>query len=56
MDRLLIVSLKSYPSVDTQIHTPHSGTSGGGGGGEESPRIFDMLQYLETILLSVESL
>ena len=54
MDRLLIVSLKSYPSDDTQIHTPHSGTSGGGA--RIPPRVFDMLQYLETILPSVESL
>ena len=56
MDRLLIVSLKSYPLDDTQIHNPHSGTSGGGGGGRIPPRVFDMLQYLETILPSVESL
>ena len=31
MNQLLIVSLKTYPSDDTQIHTPDSGTSGGGG-------------------------
>ena len=40
MDGLLIVSLKSYPSDDTQIHNPHSGTSGGGGGGKNSPKSF----------------
>ena len=55
MDGLLIVSLKSYPSDDTQIHNPHSGTIGGGGG-RIPPRVFDMLQYWETILPSVESL
>ena len=34
------------------------GGGGGGGGGlmEALPRIFDMLQYFETILPSVESL
>ena len=56
MDGLPIVSLKSYPSDDTQIHNPHSGTSGEGGGGRIPPSVFDMLQYWETILPSVESL
>ena len=43
-----LYSLNSYP---------HRGTSwGGGGGGWNPPRDFDMLQYFETILPSVESL
>ena len=37
---------------------PYGGTRGGVGGGvmEALPRVFDMLQYFETILPSVESL
>ena len=38
----------------TQIHTPT--WYKGGGWMEPFPRVFDMLQYLKTILLSVESL
>ena len=45
-----------------QIHTPTvvQGTGGGGGGGgvvlEPAARVFDMLQYFETIFASVENL
>ena len=44
-----------------QIHTPTvvQGTGGGGGGGvvlEPLARVFDMLQYFETIFASVENL
>ena len=42
-----------------QIHTP-TVVQGTGGGGvvvlEPLPRVFDMLQYFETIFASVESL
>ena len=34
---------------------PHRGTRGGGGGVDGPPLFFDMLQYFETILPSVES-
>ena len=44
----------------TQIHTPTvvQGGGGGGGGGVDGtrPRVFDMLEYSETILPSVEGL
>ena len=36
--------------------TPIVVQAGEGGGGRIPPRVFDMLQYLETILPSVESL
>ena len=41
-----------------QIHTPTAvqGTGGGGVVLEPLPRVFDMLQYFETIFASVESL
>ena len=48
-----------YPQTHMQIFTP-TVVQGGGGGGkgwmEPLPRVFDMLQYFETILTSVESL
>ena len=42
----------------TQIHTPTvvQGREGGGGLMGPLPRVFDMLQYFEAILPSVESL
>ena len=45
------------PREHKQIHT-HRGTTGVGGGGwmEPLPRVFDVLQHIETILLLVESL
>ena len=43
------------PWTYTQIHIP-TVVQGGGGGWMEPPRDFDMLQYFETILPSVESL
>ena len=44
------------PQTYAQGHTP-TVIQGGGGGGlmEPLPRVFEMLQYLETILPSVES-
>ena len=43
-----------------QIHTPTVVQGGGGGGGRVMdgtlPTVFEMLQYFETILTSVESL
>ena len=41
-----------------QIHTPTvvQGTGGGGGVLEPLARVFDMLQYFETIFASVENL
>ena len=39
----------------SQIHTP-TVVQGGGGWMEPHPRVFDMLQYFETILPLVESL
>ena len=44
------------PWTYTQIHIPTVVQRGGGGGWMEPPRDFDMLQYFETILPSVESL
>ena len=46
------------PRTYMQIHTPTVVQGGGGrGGGDEIPlTVFDMLQYFETILPSVESL
>ena len=41
------------PYID---HTPHCGTGGGGVMEPLLPRVFDVLQYFETILLLVESL
>ena len=37
-------------------HTPHCGTGGGGVMEPLLPRVFDVLQYFEMILLLVESL
>ena len=42
-----------------QIHTStvvHGMGGGGGGGFEPFPKVFDMLQYFQMILLSVEIL
>ena len=46
------------PRTYTQIHTPTVLQGGGGGVGlmEPHPRVFDKLQYFETILPLVESL
>ena len=48
------------PRTYTQIHTPTMVQEVGGGGGGEMggtpPGVFDVLQYFETILPSVESL
>ena len=43
------------PRTYKQIHTP-TVVQGGGGWMEPFPRVFDMLQYFETILLLVKSL
>ena len=45
---------KLNPRTYTQSHDPHSGTRKGGDG--TLPGVFDMLQYIETILPLVESL
>ena len=45
-----------YPQTHMQIFTPTVVQGGGGGWMEPLPRVFDMLQYFETILTSVESL
>ena len=60
VERLLLMVKKSWISYQgiTQIH-PLSVVQGAGGGGawmEPVPRVFDMLQYFETILPYVESL
>ena len=46
------------PRTYTQIHTPTMVQGVGGGGELEGtlPGVFDVLQYFETILTSVESL
>ena len=44
------------PRTYTQIHTPAVVQGMGRGRTETLPRVFDMLQYFETILPSVESL
>ena len=46
------------PSGVHEKSYPHRGSRGGGGvvDGTPVPRVFDMLQYFETILLPVESL
>ena len=46
------------PRTYTQIHTPTmvQGVRGGGGLEGTLPGVFDVLQYFETILPSVESL
>ena len=54
-----IIFLYLNPRTYPQIHTPtviQIGGGGGGGGVEPLPRGFDMLQYFETILPSIESL
>ena len=45
-----------YPRTYTQIHTPTVVQGGRGAWMEHLPRVFDMLQYFETILPLVESL
>ena len=37
-----------------KIHTPTMVQEGGGGGPDRPPRVFDMLQYFETILPSAK--
>ena len=46
---------KINPRMYTQIHTPTVVQGGGGEGMEPLPRVFDMLQYYETILPLVKS-
>ena len=58
--KVFLKRLLLNPRTYTQIHTPTEVQGEGGGGGEvvmePVPRVFDMLQYFETILPSVESL
>ena len=50
---LIVQILYINPRTYTPIHTPPSGTRGVNG--PPPPRVFEMLQYFETILPSVES-
>ena len=58
---LFLIMLRSWtservnPRTNRQIHTP-TVVRGGGGVDGTSPRVFDILQYFETILPLVESL